>query len=139
MKRTLAVSLGAVAAGCVLFPLVGWWLCPGSYERHFTSPLPATAHLEHHLGSHAGFDASYAFVFSVTDDALRDQLIAEWNLSPSGSPTSFVELRPPEWWKPRSLHQADEKYERFDEQNELYWSVWVDHDSGKVYTEYGNW
>lgn len=50
--------------------------------------IPSTAHLLHAGAQYAGIDSSYRFVFNLEDDALLNQLIAEWNLSRNDSPAA---------------------------------------------------
>lgn len=133
------VALLAVTA---VVAVVALW--PDPYERHFSSPLPATAKLLHYERSTAGFEVKYAFVFRTSDDQLLSQLVKEWSLTPAatpqGDPISFVALRPPPWWlNQQGLRSLTERYGWTDPAKQRYRSVWVDRASGKVFAEYGRW
>jgi hypothetical protein len=112
-----------------------------SYDQHFDRPLPKGSKMLHYHYQHAGFsDKSYAFVFAVSDEALRDRLIKEWNLKPVGQATSFVRRNAPSWWPSyEDRSQMAECYGWDDEDNEGYWSIWIDRDRRLLYAEYGNW
>lgn len=90
-----------------------------------------------------GRDSGDEFEFAVTDDALRDATIKQWNLKPAVKPEdamSFATLeRRNPWWPGRKLDQLPERYGRKDEAKTSYWSLWVDRENGRVYAEKGNW
>jgi hypothetical protein len=110
---------------------------------HFKSPFPPSAELLHYQREQAGFDVSYAFVFRMTDDRLRDQIIADWQLQTvvdkDRKLRSFISLKPPAWWPARRLQAMPERYERDDEAAEKYWSLWVDGKNELLYCECGRW
>jgi len=120
--------------GCKKFP-------PASI--HFKSSFPPSAMLLHYQREQAGFDVSYAFVFRVTDNRWRDQIIADWQLQTVGDKDkelrTFISLRPPVWWPAKRLQSMPERYERDDESTERYWSLWVDRDKQLLYCERGRW
>ena len=125
-----------------------WVFCvspSAGVSHHINGPLPASATLDLQHEACVGFsDVSYAFRFTVTDDKLRDQLIANWKLlrtEPSGELKSFVALAPPPWFpKDRDRIQAfEERYSRIDVEAEKYWCVWIDRKNNRLYAEYGRW
>ena len=104
-----------------------------SFKTHIEGELPATAKLVHSGAKYAGIDASYAFVFTVEDDALLDLLIAKWNLSRSDSPSEsgFFDSENHEWWpSDQELSEIMPNYSRSDEEMEEYWIVWPDSKTG---------
>ena len=112
-------------------------------SRHFSEPLPKSAKLEKGFRRLSGFsDACYAFRFSTTDDALRDQLVEAWSLERVASPRedlpSFVSLDPPRWF-PKDIEMLDERYRREDREAERYWCVWIDRQNNGLYAEHGRW
>ena len=113
-----------------------------SFSAHSKSSIPATAQLLHSGGQYAGLDASYGFVFSVTDDAILDQLVAEWKLTRYDSPSEsgFFKFANHPWWPNAAEFSAmDPSYGRQDTEGEEYWIVWPDSKSGKLYVEHGRW
>jgi hypothetical protein len=125
--------------------IVVWFVWPRSpLTRHFSRPLPSSARLDHHSHRHSGFsDNCYAFRFTVTDDALRDKLIADWKLTKVTDPKSnaggFVALDPPSWWPVERLRSLPERYENDDVADERYWAIWIDKENGWLYANHGNW
>ncbi len=112
-----------------------------SFSAHSKATIPASANLAHSGAQFAGLDASYGFVFDVTDDQLQEQLIDEWDLHAS-SPTegTFFHFAKHEWWPTKdALLKLDENFGRSDDQKEEYWHVWRDRLNGKLYIEHGRW
>ena len=110
------------------------------YDRHFDRPLPQGSRLLHYKARHSGPDASYAFVFAVSDDALRDRLIIDWRLTIAYKPISFVALDAPSWWPTDGERdKMEEQYQWLDEEDEEFKSVWIDTKTNLLYAEYGSW
>jgi hypothetical protein len=137
-------ALRRVLVICVI-GLAAFLLWPRSrLTRQFSGAMPTSARLDYTFHRHAGLsDNNYAFRFTVTDDALRDKLIADWKLIPfvdvMQESTSFISLKPPPWWPVARLETLPERYVRDDDANERYWNVWVDRENGWLYAEHGNW
>jgi hypothetical protein len=139
LKRRHVFTVLAVLALAVLV----WRPWRSRFGHHFGFPLPATAKLVNYHHSWGFMDSGDEFEFTVTDDALRDAIIKEWNLKPAVKPNdavSFAKLGSgPPWWPGARLDQFPERYGRVDGAATNYWSLWVDRENGKVYAEYGDW
>jgi hypothetical protein len=112
-----------------------------SFSAHSQSPIPASAKQIYSGGQYAGFDASYGFVFDVSDNTLQEQLIDEWGLK-AGSPSEggFFKFAAYPWWPTEDeFKRMEENFGRSDEQNEEYWHVWRDRTNSKLYVEHGRW
>jgi hypothetical protein len=138
LKRRLLITVLIVLA----LALLVWRPWRWTFGYHFDFPLPPTARLVNYHHSW-GRDSGDEFEFAVTDDALRDAIMKQWNLKPAVKPDdarSFatVERRNP-WWPGAKVDQFPERYGRVDEAATSYWSLWVDRENGKVYAEKGDW
>ncbi|MEZ0267063.1 MAG: hypothetical protein ACAI43_20215 [Phycisphaerae bacterium] len=137
MKRRLLITAVAVLA-------IGLWIWSpwrANFGYHFSFPLPPSAKVIQYHHS-AGRDSGDEFEFAVTDDALRDAIIKEWNLTsvaPGGRVMSFARVTGAPWWPGDKLQELPERYGRIDERASRYWSLWVDRQNGRLYAEYGNW
>jgi hypothetical protein len=138
LKRRLLITVLVVLA----LTLLVWRPWRWTFRYHFNFPLPPTARLVNYHHSW-GLDSGDESEFAVTDDALRDAIINEWNLKPAAEPddaVSFAKLGGgPPWWPGKKLDGFPERYGRKDEARTSYWSVWVDRENGKVYAEKGDW
>lgn len=112
-----------------------------SFSTHSNSKIPTSSKLIHQGAQYAGFDASYGFVFEVSDDRLQHQLIKEWGLeSASGGGSRFFKFAKQEWWPTdEALSKMEINFSRTDEANEEYWQVWYDQKSHQLYIEHGWW
>ena len=111
-----------------------------TFSAHSQTSVPKSAKLVHSGGQYAGFDASYGFVFEVSDDALQRQLIKEWNLAPGKTSGGVFKFAKHKWWPPEEeLAKMEPSFWRDDKQNEEYWNVWGDQTTGKMYVEHGRW
>ena len=112
-----------------------------SFSAHTNAPIPASAKLIHSGGQYAGFDASYGFVFDVSDNSLQEQLVDEWDLNAAhASESGFFKFAKFAWWPTDDAFlKMDENFSRSDDQNEEYWHVWHDQRNGKLYVEHGRW
>ena len=112
-----------------------------SFSDHSKTSVPASAKLIHSGGQYAGVDASYGFVFDVSDNTLQQQLIDEWRLNAvSASESGFFKFAKYPWWPTDDdFLKMDENFTRSDEQNEEYWHVWHDRINGRLYIEHGGW
>jgi hypothetical protein len=138
LKRRLFI----IALVVVALTLFIWRPWRSRFGYHFDFPLPPTARLVNYHHSW-GLDAGDEFEFAVTDDALRDSIIRQWNLMPAAKPEDAVSFakftnRQP-WWPGKKLDEFPERYARKDEVKTSYWSLWVDRENGKVYAEKGEW
>lgn len=110
------------------------------FSAHSKIPIPKSAKLLQSGGQYAGFDASYGFVFEVSDDALQRQLIQEWSLKPGGGSGGFFKFAEYDWWPAEvELAKMEPSFAREDTLNEEYWNVWRDQTTGKLYVEHGRW
>ncbi len=112
-----------------------------SFSAHTQTSIPPSAKLVHSGGQYAGVDASYGFVFDVSDTALQEQLVGEWNLqAATASESGFFKFAKHPWWPTDdALLKMDGHFGRSDEQKEEYWHVWHDRPNGKLYVEHGRW
>ncbi len=112
-----------------------------SFSAHSKAAIPVSARLVHSGGQYAGFDASYGFVFEVSDNKLQDHLVDEWRLTNSPVCHSpFFKFANHAWWPPDDAFlKMDEHYGYSDEQKEEYWHIWHDRTHGKLYVEHGRW
>lgn len=135
MRRVITVFVLLAVAVLVWSP----WRARFGY--HFGFPLPPTARMVNYHHSR-GLDSGDEFEFAVTDDALRDAIVKEWDLRRAAEPdgvTSFAKHTGAPWWPRAKLDQFPERYGRVDEAATRYWSLWVDRANGKLYAEYGEW
>ena len=111
------------------------------FSAHSKSALPQSAKLVHSGGQYAGFDASYGFVFDVTDDTLQDQLVNEWKLeSSSATGSGFFQFAKHNWWPTDAeFAKMEASFSRENKQNEEYWHVWCDQSNRRLYVEHGRW
>lgn len=134
---------------CLLALLVGYLPIVGcsrtdpklSFSAHCNAAIPASAKPIHSGGQYAGFDASYGFVFDVSDNKLQEQLVDEWHLkAQTPSESGFFKFAKYPWWPgDDAFLKMDENFGRSDDQNEEYWHVWHDRQNAKLYVEHGRW
>lgn len=137
LKRRLLIT----ALVILTLALLVWRPWRSRFGYHFDFPLPSSARLVNYHHSW-GLDAGDEFEFAVTDDALRDAIVKEWNLKPAvrdQDVKSFAKFTGAPWWPRAKLDQFPERYGRVDEAATGYWSLWVDRENGKIYAEYGDW
>ena len=137
----IVLMLIAIVA-CVLGVIYKLFI-QGAYERHFELALPQSARLIHYEEHRSGFnDMSYCFVFEVSDDALRNQLVSEWELSQTTVATASgaLESLSIPWLPPVEERRSTmEEYGWRDDREEQYRGIWVDQKRGLIYAESGNW
>ena len=137
LRRPLRFVLPAL-----LVALLIWAPWRQRFGHHFNFPLPASAKWVHYHHTW-GRDSGDLFEFDVTDDAMREAMIADWNLKPATAPEQPMSFntstgRQP-WWPGAALNALPERYGRVDEEHSQLWSLWVDHAAGKLYAESGDW
>lgn len=113
-----------------------------AFAAHSTVTIPDSAKLIHSGVQYAGFDASYGFVFDVSDNELQKLLIDEWQLKAASESegSGFFKFAKHPWWPTDDgFLKMDENFGRTDDQNEEYWQVWHDRSNGKLYVEHGRW
>jgi len=112
-----------------------------TFSAHSKPPIPKSAKLVQSGGQYAGFDASYGFVFEVSDDVLQKQLVKEWSLEPAEKAGGgFFKFAMYGWWPTDDEFAKMEPSFAFEDmQNEEYWLVWYDQSNGKLYAEHGRW
>jgi hypothetical protein len=111
-----------------------------AFNAHSKSAIPKTATLIHSGAQYAGFDASYGFVFDVTDGAIVDQLVKEWKLEPGRTSGGFFKFAKHTWWpNDDDLGKIEHGYSRENKESEEYWNVWYDKPNGRVLVEHGGW
>jgi len=112
-----------------------------TFSAHSKTPIPDSAKLVHCGAQYAGFDASYGFVFDVSDDTLENELVKEWNLEAAkDSGGGFFKFAKHEWWPTDGeLAKMEPCFSREDKQKEEYWSIWRNPITGKLYVEHGRW
>jgi hypothetical protein len=121
------------------------WQWPDLWQRHFCGSPPAGTRLVNYVTSRAGYDASYGFEFHVANDQVRDGLIARWGLTAPAPAIakdrllSFIDSGDAGWWPADIDAIAEEHYVRIEDQQEKYWSLWVDRDENRIFAVYGNW
>ncbi len=112
------------------------------FEAHFKGKVPASAKLLHAGEQYAGVDSSYGFVFSVEDDALLTELVAQWNLSRNDTPadSGFFHFANHAWWPTQAEFKTlVPNFSRENTKLEEYWMVWPDNQTGRLYVEHGRW
>jgi hypothetical protein len=131
----LAIVLVMVAYGGIRF------LSQPPYAQ-IVDRLPESAKLVRHELIRHGLDHCHVFEFSCSDTALRDQLVARWQLrdltDSADGPVTFLESKHPNWWTPNTP-AATHKFGRHDDESEGYLSVWEQSETGRLYVEVGRW
>jgi hypothetical protein len=137
----IALVVLALVGGAAMILVIWPWRT--AFDRHFTFPLPPTARLVNHHHSGGGVGGwGHEFQFSFTDDALRDAIVKEWNLTRGGRVVGMAEKTGAAWWpRQATLDALPEKYGRVDPNDPngvVYRSLWVDRQNGMLYAEFGN-
>jgi hypothetical protein len=142
-KRPLLLFLLIAFAACIVaFGAMAIRLFPNSYRRHFDKPLPSGSALIHYASHRAGWsDMTYGFAFKVSDNALRDILIHDWQLqlATDSSGSEVHEKLSPSWWPTVDELSGMECYRRVDNDEEEFKTIWSDTTNAMLYVEYGNW
>jgi hypothetical protein len=120
-------------------------MAPSSTQTSLTDivrEMPESARLVEHVVIRHGLDRVELFRVSVSGPALRDTLVYRWRLRDLGSgneePVSFVLDDHPTWW-PSTWSSTTRRYGSFDADEERYWSVWEQPETGELFVEVGTW
>jgi hypothetical protein len=131
----LAIVLVTLAYGGILF------LLQPPYAQ-IVDHLPESATLVRHESIRHGLDRCHVFEFSCSDNELRDQLVAKWQLldlnDSADGPVTFLENKHPNWWTP-DTPPPTHRFGRHDDESESYLSVWEQSEQGRLYVEVGRW